>query len=87
MTYDLIGTISDPTGTTLTDDFGNGYSEMAPIAGYHVNVLEAEDISIFSPFIIDVVTPVRAFSGRDDAVYLKFVDRDEWLALGIEEVV
>ena len=35
---DLVGTIYEPTGNTLTDDEGNEYPEMAPIDGYHVNV-------------------------------------------------
>jgi len=35
---DLVGTIYEPTGNTLTDDEGNEYPETAPIDGYHVNV-------------------------------------------------
>ena len=35
---DLVGTIYEPTGNTLTDAEGNEYPETAPIDGYHVNV-------------------------------------------------
>ena len=35
---DLIGTIFEPTGNTLTDDEGNEYPEQAAIPGYHVNI-------------------------------------------------
>ena len=35
---DLVGTIYEPTGNTLTDDEGNEYPETAPLDGYHVNV-------------------------------------------------
>jgi len=35
---DLVGTIYEPTGNTLTDDEGNEYPETAPIDGWHVNV-------------------------------------------------
>jgi hypothetical protein len=35
---DLVGTIYEPTGNTLTDDEGNEYPETAPVDGWHVNV-------------------------------------------------
>lgn len=35
---DLVGTIYEPTGNTLTDAEGNEYPEQAPVDGYHVNV-------------------------------------------------
>ena len=35
---DLVGTIYEPTGVTLTDDEGNEYPETAPVDGWHVNV-------------------------------------------------
>jgi RecB family endonuclease NucS len=35
---DVVGTIYEPTGETLTDDEGVVYPEMAPADGWHVNV-------------------------------------------------
>ena len=35
---DVVGTLQEPTGTMLTDDEGNEYPEMAPMAGWHVNI-------------------------------------------------
>ena len=35
---DVVGTIYEPTGETLTDDEGVAYPEMAPVDGWHVNI-------------------------------------------------
>ena len=35
---DVVGTIYEPTGVTLTDDEGNEYPETAPVDGWHVNI-------------------------------------------------
>lgn len=35
---DVVGTLSAPTGNTLTDADGNEYPEMAEVAGHHVNL-------------------------------------------------
>lgn len=35
---DVVGVIQKPTGNTLTDAEGNEYPEMAPIAGWHINI-------------------------------------------------
>ena len=35
---DVVGTLQEPTGTMLTDEEGNEYPEMAPMAGWHVNI-------------------------------------------------
>ena len=35
---DVVGTIYEPTGETLTDDEGVAYPAMAPIDGWHVNI-------------------------------------------------
>jgi len=35
---DVVGTIQEPTGNTLTDADGNEYPEQAPLEGWHVNV-------------------------------------------------
>lgn len=87
MTYDLIGTIQEPTGVMLTDTEGNEYPEMRPVEGYHVNMLDTDEVADkIAPYIITVSTLVRVFAGRDDTVQLKFKDRDEWMSLGIEVV-
>ena len=43
-----------------------------------------EQYSIIEPYVVSVNTPARVFAGRKDGKCLKFVDRDEWLELGIE---
>ena len=86
MTYDLIGTICTPTGVMLTDEEGNEYPEMKAVEGYHVNVLPQDDMSIVESFIVEVNSLSRVFAGRNDTVALKFANRDEWLALGIEVI-
>ena len=35
---DVVGVIQKPTGNILTDAEGNEYPEMAPIAGWHINI-------------------------------------------------
>ena len=35
---DVVGTIHEPTGVTLTDSEGMDYPEMAAVEGWHVNV-------------------------------------------------
>ena len=35
---DVVGTLYDPTGVTLTDDNGMEYPEMVAITGWHVNI-------------------------------------------------
>lgn len=37
-TIDIVGTIHEPTGNTLTDADGNEYPEMASLDGWHVNL-------------------------------------------------
>ncbi|MFT6553008.1 hypothetical protein [Alloalcanivorax venustensis] len=39
----LLPDLMEPTGETLTDGEGNEYTEMAPVPGYHVNVLVHPD--------------------------------------------
>ena len=97
MIYDLIGTISKPTGVMLVGEDGLEYPEMVVLDGYHVNMLDTNlsdtvDIDgnvIVNPLkkhIVEVKTPSRTFAGRSDLVCLKFTDRDEWLSMGIEEI-
>jgi len=35
--------LTEPTGETLTDGEGNEYPEMAPVPGYHTNILVHPD--------------------------------------------
>ena len=35
---DVVGTLHEPTGNTLTDEEGNEYPETALVSGWHVNV-------------------------------------------------
>lgn len=35
---DVVGTLQEPTGNTLTDDEGNEYPEMQDMTGWHVNI-------------------------------------------------
>ena len=35
---DVVGTLHEPTGNTLTDDEGNEYPETAPVDGWHINI-------------------------------------------------
>lgn len=39
----MLPTLHEPTGETLTDGEGFEYPEMAPVPGYHVNVLVHPD--------------------------------------------
>lgn len=40
---DVVGVISEPTGTILTDETGLEYPEVAPLPGWHVNLRLASD--------------------------------------------
>tara|TARA_B110000908_G_scaffold12402_1_gene14411 strand:- start:24958 stop:25290 length:333 start_codon:yes stop_codon:yes gene_type:complete len=35
---DIVGTLHEPTGATLTDDEGMEYTEMQAMTGWHVNI-------------------------------------------------
>ena len=37
-TMDVVGTLHEPTGNTLTDDDGMEYPEMQAMTGWHVNI-------------------------------------------------
>ena len=84
ITFDTIGTIYKPTGEMVIDSEGFEYPKMEAVDGYHVNVLELTEA--LEPYVITPTTPVRKFADRSDTKCLKFKDRAEWLALGIEEV-
>lgn len=59
---DPIGVIYQPTGNMLTDENGVEYSEMAAIAGYHINFL-GDLPAIPSAYIVHPTTPARIFAG------------------------
>jgi len=60
---DTIGVIYKPTGEMLQGEDGE-YPEMAPIAGWHVNVrLVGEDGTALLPYAVTPTTPVRVFGG------------------------
>ena len=65
---DIVGTIHEPTGNTLTDDEGNEYPEMAPLDGWHINIrimgdARRDDVEALSAYFVDPepVTPSRVW--------------------------
>lgn len=58
---DLIGTIFEPTGNTLTDDEGNEYPEQEALEGFHVNIRADEPISELEGFRVYPNNPVRVW--------------------------
>lgn len=62
---DVIGTIYVETGNMLTDDNGGEYPEMAPIEGWHANLLlHGEELpAALEPFVIEAPSrPHRKFA-------------------------
>ena len=82
MTYDIIGTIY-----TQGEYDSEGNVIVAPVAidGYHVNIATADLTEVLEPYVIVPVTPKQVLLGTPTTA-LKFASRDEWLAMGIEEV-
>ena len=62
LALDVIGLIYKPTGNMLTDDEGVEYPEMAPIEGWHANLITAEEVDDL-PVIVPPATPYRVFAG------------------------
>lgn len=62
---DVIGTILHDTGTTTTTDDGVETPVMAPVPGYHVNlVLHAEEVpAALFPYLVNPQQPKRVFLG------------------------
>ena len=57
---DVVGVLQEPTGATLTDDDGMGYSEMSALDGWHVNIRLLNDVMRDAVEALDVshgVTP------------------------------
>jgi len=59
---DIIGTIYEPTGNTLTDEDGLEYPEIQPIEGFHANLMAERGITGL-PEITSPSTPKRKFAG------------------------
>lgn len=64
---DIIGTIYQPTGETLTDAEGMEYPEMAPVSGYHANLREdlTDEQQAALPTIAAPATPMRKWAGDE----------------------
>lgn len=61
---DVIGTVYEPTGGTVTGSDGDSWTEMASIPGWHVNVRILDDTPLpvaFEPFEVFPATPTREF--------------------------
>ena len=64
---DVVGIMQKPTGVMLTDGEGNEYPEMAPEAGWHINVrlvgdARREDVEALDALYgVNPVTPNRVF--------------------------
>lgn len=62
LALDVIGLIYKPTGNMLTDDESVEYPEMAPIEGWHANLITAEEVDDL-PIIVPPATPYRVWAG------------------------
>jgi hypothetical protein len=60
---DVVGTIYKPTGETLTDAEGNEYPEMAPMDGFHVNLVTKSLPNELKDYVVIPETPSRVFAG------------------------
>jgi hypothetical protein len=64
---DVVGIMQKPTGVMLTDGEGNEYPEMAPEAGWHINVrlvgdARREDVEALDALYgVNPITPNRVF--------------------------
>lgn len=60
---DVVGTIHKPTGVMLQGGIGE-CPEMAPIDGFHVNLMCDELPESLQPYALAPANPVRVFGGR-----------------------
>jgi len=67
--FDIVGTIHEPTGNTLTDDEGNEYPEMAAVDGWHVNLRIRGGIPNKDPEDPEAVNTLRDDVEALDAAY------------------
>ena len=64
---DVVGIMHSPTGVTLTDEEGNEYPEVAPEAGWHVNIRLVGDArreeveALDALYGVNPLTPNRVF--------------------------
>ena len=84
MRYSVIGAIVDPS---TYDEDGGVIEQGKQHDGYHVNMLDIDDeyVDTLAPYIVQVNSPAVVFAGRNDTVFLRFADREEWLGIGIEQ--
>ncbi len=59
---DVVGTIYKPTGKLIQSDEGFEYPEMAPLDGFHVNILSDGFDEALEPFRTNPSTPARVFA-------------------------
>ena len=59
---DVVGTIYKPTGVTLTDAEGMQYPEMAPLSGFHVNILSDGFDEALAAFVVYPASPSRVWA-------------------------
>ena len=62
-TLDVIGTIYQESGNTLTDDEGNDYPEMIAVTGFHANLKTDKDVTGL-PTVDAPLTPYRKWLGE-----------------------
>ena len=62
-TLDVIGTIYQKSGNTLTDDEGNDYPEMIAVTGFHANLKTDKDVTGL-PTVDAPATPYRKWLGE-----------------------
>jgi hypothetical protein len=58
---DVVGTIHKPTGNMLTDSDGMQYPEMAPLDGFHINLI-GNIPEAAKPYVVFPGDPVRVFA-------------------------
>lgn len=59
---DVVGTIYKPTGKLIQSDEGFEYPEMAPLDGFHVNILSDGFDESLAPFVVVPSSPSRVFA-------------------------
>jgi hypothetical protein len=61
----IVGTISKPTGETLTDSEGMEYPAMVPLEGFHVNLGVGSLPTELETYRTNPETPDRLFAGME----------------------
>ena len=60
---DIIGSIYKETGVMLTDAEGMEYPEMAPIDGFHANMIATTEADLSAITVASPATPYRKWAG------------------------